>query len=363
MGWVDADAHVVESPLTWDYLEPSERKYRPQLFVPEGEAQKAHWVIDGKIRGLFRFTFSTEALEEKSRQMGRALTTSREARDVEDVAARVRHMDTLGIDVQVLYPSIFLDPCTERPEVDVALCGAYNRWMADVWKQGKGRLRWMAVLPLLSMRDALDQLRFAKENGACGVFMRSMEGRRNIADPYFDPLYEEASRLDMAIGLHQANGNAELVEAMSNSDGSREFFNQYRIFNVGAFFRLISSGLPQKFPGLRFGFIETAASWIPWVIYELRRRMDTVSKQLPETLMEDYGVYVTCQIGDDVPYLMKYTGENTLMIGTDYGHADSSTELDALTTLKNSGGITAEMHKKIVDDNPRAFYGLGPAAG
>jgi predicted TIM-barrel fold metal-dependent hydrolase len=51
-------------------------------------------------------------------------------------------------------------------------------------------------------------------------------------------------------------------------------------------------------------------------------------------------------------------GENTLMIGTDYGHADSSTELDALTTLKNEGGISAETHRKIVEDNPRKFYGL-----
>jgi predicted TIM-barrel fold metal-dependent hydrolase len=52
-------------------------------------------------------------------------------------------------------------------------------------------------------------------------------------------------------------------------------------------------------------------------------------------------------------------GENTLMIGTDYGHADSSTELSALTTLKKNGGLSAEMHRKIVEDNPRAFYGLG----
>jgi hypothetical protein len=45
--------------------------------------------------------------------------------------------------------------------------------------------------------------------------------------------------------------------------------------------------------------------------------------------LEKSGIFVTCQIGDDVPYLIKNCmGENTLMIGTDYGHADSSTELD-----------------------------------
>ena len=47
------------------------------------------------------------------------------------------------------------------------------------------------------------------------------------------------------------------------------------------------------------------------------------------------------------------------MIGTDYGHADSSTELGTLTSLKNNGGISAAQHKKIVEDNPRKFYGLG----
>ena len=29
---IDADTHVLETERTWDYLEPSEQKYRPQLF-------------------------------------------------------------------------------------------------------------------------------------------------------------------------------------------------------------------------------------------------------------------------------------------------------------------------------------------
>ncbi len=248
---------------------------------------------------------------------------------------------------------------TERADTEVALCGAYNRWMADVWKQSNGRLRWMANLPLLSMSDALDQLKFAKENGGCGVFMRPLEGPRQISDPYFFPLYEQAEKMNFCIGLHQSNGRSAAVDMMVNPDGSRDFFNQYRIFNVGAMFRLINCGIPQKFPKLRFGFIETAATWVPWVVYELRRRLDKVGNRLPDDLLERCGIFVTCQIGDDVPYLIKSCmGENTLMIGTDYGHADSSTELDALTTLKNGGGITAAQHKKIVENNPRAFYGL-----
>jgi len=29
---IDADAHVVETEQTWDYLDPSDKKFRPQLF-------------------------------------------------------------------------------------------------------------------------------------------------------------------------------------------------------------------------------------------------------------------------------------------------------------------------------------------
>ena len=96
MGWVDADAHVVESPRTWDYLQPAEQKYRPALFDPQDNSGRQHWVIDGKIRGLFRFTFSAEDLAKKSEQLGRNMTTSMETRDVENVGARVRHMDELA---------------------------------------------------------------------------------------------------------------------------------------------------------------------------------------------------------------------------------------------------------------------------
>ncbi len=40
--------------------------------------------------------------------------------------------------------------------------------MADIWQQGSNRVRWMCVLPLLSMPDALDLLPWCKDNGAVG---------------------------------------------------------------------------------------------------------------------------------------------------------------------------------------------------
>jgi hypothetical protein len=38
-------------------------------------------------------------------------------------------MDDLGVDVQVLYPSLFLRTMTPLPHVDATLCRSYNRWL------------------------------------------------------------------------------------------------------------------------------------------------------------------------------------------------------------------------------------------
>ena len=51
-GAIDADAHVVESEHTWDFLDKEDLQYRPQLFSSPDNSQSRYWVIDGKIAGL-----------------------------------------------------------------------------------------------------------------------------------------------------------------------------------------------------------------------------------------------------------------------------------------------------------------------
>jgi len=233
---VDADAHVVESAQTWEYLDPEDRKHRPVPLEVQGDTPLQYWLVDGKVRG-FRFpAYSTAQLEGLSRLAGRTMTTPKEASEMTNVALRLQHMDQIGVDVQVLHNTMFIEQVTDNPATEIALCKSWNRWLADIWRQGNGRLRWSCVLPLLSMPDALDQLKFAKENGACGIFMRPLEGTRQITDPYFFPLYEQAQKIDFCIGLHQANGSAAAVDMMVNPDGSRDFFNQYRFLTSAHYF-------------------------------------------------------------------------------------------------------------------------------
>lgn len=68
--------------------------------------------------------------------------------------------------------------------------------------------------------------------------------------------------------------------------------------------------------------------------------------------------YVACQTDDDIPYVLQYAGEDNLLMGTDYGHSDTSSELEALQRLKQMPGVSRDAASKMLDANPRALYGL-----
>src|SRR5689334_10210687 len=112
---IDSDAHVVETEHTWDFMEPSEQKYRPQLVQSPTDPKTQWWIIDNKIKG-FRFPTLTEMeMEEQSQRVHRNLTVPQAARGLDDVQLRLKHMDQLGIDVQVLFNTMFIDQITDRP--------------------------------------------------------------------------------------------------------------------------------------------------------------------------------------------------------------------------------------------------------
>src|SRR6185503_2330581 len=92
-----------------------------------------------------------------------------------DPMARVRHMDEMGTDVQVIYPTVMLVGITSNSDVEVALKRSYNRWLADRCSQTNGRLRWVCVPPLTNIGKAIEEVKFAKENGACGILKKGDE--------------------------------------------------------------------------------------------------------------------------------------------------------------------------------------------
>jgi predicted TIM-barrel fold metal-dependent hydrolase len=350
---IDADAHIDENDYTWEYLEEADKRFKPITFdLPDAEPVgpsdgRRHrlWLIDGNAR-LRRFRS-----DEKS-------GTTQATRELLDVEARLRHLDELEIEAQALYPTTFLHAVTDRPEIEVALCKAYNRWLADRTASSRGRLRWVAQAPMLDMDEAVKELRFAKDHGACGVMKKGVEcGDRSAADPYFHPLYEEAERLDLPICIHQGIGDP-------GSSNTTEGVARMSVLNVlSAFASLAGAKIPDMYPKLRFGFIEAGASWIPFLIKDLgmRGNAEKAGYDFKTEFLAHNRFYVTCDTEDDIGYLLNFGAEDYLMLGTDYSHVDQSAELRAHQVLMNmaeSGQFSTVAAAKIVGDNGKRFYGL-----
>jgi predicted TIM-barrel fold metal-dependent hydrolase len=67
---------------------------------------------------------------------------------------------------------------------------------------------------------------------------------------------------------------------------------------------------------------------------------------------------VACQTDDDLDYVLQYAGEDNIMIGSDYGHADTASEIAALQHLRSSGKVEARVIDKILSANPARFYAI-----
>jgi len=359
---IDADAHVMETERTWDYLEPSEQKYRPLLFSSPDDPLNEYWMIDGKVGG-FRFqTLAEQTVTGMAQRTGRGIATPQEARELDDVQLRLKHMDELGIDVQVLHTTLGLMKMSYWPDTEAALCRSYNRWLGDVWRQSKDRLRWSCLVPTMMLDEAVLQMRSAQENGAVAVCLRPFEGERVITDQYFYPIFEEASRLNMAIALHTANGNPANLELWRTAPGPEGIFGSpvqaFRIPAVGVCYTLIMGELPHLFPKLRWGIIEASSQWIPWIHHEAAHRSKQAGKSFPDDVFGESKVYVTCQNDDDLPWVLKYSGDHSLVIGTDYGHADASSDTDAIVAFRGREDISPETKDRILHYNPKTLYDL-----
>ncbi len=340
---VDADAHVLETEETWEFMDGADRKYRPEVVGSTNGSGSGdeYWLVDGTLRL-------------KSRNVGK--DTPLESRELRDVAVRLKHMDELKVDIQVIFPTIFIIPLTPRPEIELALCRSYNRWMGECWKQSDNRLRWVAVVPLLSPEQVYEEARLAKENGAVGIYMRGSEGERLLNDPFFYPVYDAAGRLDMPVCIHASNGSSVLHDYYKYEPVA---FSKFKLVVVGAFHTIVAGGIPERFPKLKMGFLEVSAQWLPYALTDLYKRPYVKEQGFKRNeLLAKSRIWVGCETTDDLPYVIDNAGEDNLVVGTDYGHADSATELLAIDGVANDPRLSPEVKDKIVGENARALYNL-----
>jgi predicted TIM-barrel fold metal-dependent hydrolase len=332
-------------------LDPKERQFRPMTLESDGGIEM--WAISDQRfgRGDRKSLFDAEKYY---------ALYPRGAIDLTDIPARLEHMDELGVDVQVVFSSFFNQANFGRPIVEAALARSWNRWMAERTAESGGRLRWSLRAPLRTMDRAFEEMEFGKEHGATGIQVQGQIHGMVLDDEYLDPFYAKAQELDLVINVHVG-----LDTTLSQRDARNNLPGVTQV--IVAFHRLAVSNLSERFPRLRWSFVEAGASWLPFALGEAGRGTEIMLRRLDDEtgyeigLLERKNLFVAAQIDDDLPYLLRFAGENNLIVGTDYGHLDIGADMKALEIIAQRDDISPEIARKIVDTNGRRLHGIDSA--
>src|SRR5712692_519540 len=167
---VDADGHVEESVAMFGLLDKEYYPRRPLPLTFDTDTVyggwNAVWFIDGdtypKVVGRGGSRFVTPTTMELAKQKPVSIA----AQELTDVPARLRDLDRMGIDYQVIYPTLFLTTTAEDVELETALLRTYNTFMAEACANSGGRLRFAALVPIRDVQASVRELRRANELGA-----------------------------------------------------------------------------------------------------------------------------------------------------------------------------------------------------
>ena len=364
---VDADSHVEECEETWSFLEPPYSE-RPPLVVDKRGApgltiQDAFWVIDGRVLPRLRGRGATVYATPPVSTLAYMKPFSVESQTLTDVSQRIADLDRAGLDVQVLYPTIFLERLTDDDGYQTALMRSYNTWLAGKCAQAPDRLKWAGVMPMHNVHNAIAELRRTRELGAVCAVTYGTAGETMLHEPRFDPFWAEAARLGVPVVVHTGWSHPGLLQS-----GTDVFAAQIVGFTLPvlmAFFSFLGGGILDRHPDLRVCFLEAGADWLPYMIQRMdqyygvdaRAQWARLASEPPSAYLKRGNVYFTCE-GDEklLPTVLEWLGEEQMMASADMPHMEARE--NSLQDIAERDDLTAAQKRKILGENARRFYRL-----
>ena len=222
-------------------------------------------------------------------------------------------LDEIGLDFSLIYPSYGSFPVNyDDDELRRAGCRAFNQTIADAFSPYLDRFAPVATIPMHSPSEAVEEIEYAvNELGLKAVMLPSYVRRSYDGDDLprgaswidffgidsahdYDPVWAKCQELRVAPTFHSTGYGW----------GSRDSTSNYMLNHLGNFASagdgiarsLIMSGVPWRFPELRFAFLEGGVNWACSLYADLighweKRNKDAISqydpKELNRPLLED----------------------------------------------------------------------------
>ncbi len=327
MVWIDADTHLREGYFLDEvYRLTGEFAHRSPVKLQGGayhELRFRHdldpWGDEVEKAGSHRQLYGPD------RQGGRI---ARIQPGGYDRAQRIRDLAEAGVEKQVMFATGSAIPTLQDGPLGLALCRAYNDWVAAFVKGHEDRLYPVGVLPSGYPEGMAGELRRMVETlGIRAAHITGYSLTLNAEDPAFDPLYAAAEDLDVPLFVHPASRGP-----LANRHKS--FYIMHCLARptmcADVLVGMVLGGVFERFPRLKVGFFECSASWMLYWMERMEFGYDNLKQDYAPDLAlrpSDYvrrNCWLTVESNEAcLPEAVERIGAGHLMMSSDYPHWDT----------------------------------------
>ena len=356
----DTDAHVEESEETFASLDAEDR---PRVI--EG-AKRAFWLIEGRtfprLSGKGVHTFGSPHVRREAGHVDPERRARVESQELRDPKARLQDMDHEGIEVSVVFPTMFLVwPLADSPALARALCRSYNEWIAAKCAASGGRIRWVATLPLPDVEGTVEEVRRAKKLGACGVMTLGTAGPLKLDDRRLDPFYAAAQENALPVCVHVGWSYPPISDLYDNV--YETMITPFVLPIFMGFSSMLIGGVLERFPRLKVGFFEAGVEWVPYWLDRMERfykqppggsKKSDLPARNPREYVQAGRVYFSCELDEArIAMVSEAIGDDCIVYSSDLPHAHRV--FDAIQLFRDRKDIAEPTKAKILANGARFF--------
>ena len=246
-----------------------------------------------------------------------------------DIAARLKDMDEEGVDVELMVPGTFTGH--EDPEVDMEFIRAAHRFIDETTKAAPDRLKSLITVSAKAVEESVGEIKtWAGSPWARGVFINPPLGFP-LDHPDLNPIWAAADEADLCV-VHHSNsaGYPGYRDLWDNPFMGRTAGHPWGAQRAVASF--FGSGIMDRYPNVRFAVLESGFGWLPFWAMRMDDQvtyMGFVAKDLQHSMSEymTSGRFFCSIVLHEGPELVRLVseilGDDILMFGSDYPHAES----------------------------------------
>jgi predicted TIM-barrel fold metal-dependent hydrolase len=287
---------------------------------------------------------------------------------------RLADMDLAGVDASACFPNTFVRFCGQRflfghdKELALLCVRAYNDWIIDEWTYGSGgRLIPLGIVPLWDVVLATREVERMAARGMHAICFSELPcqlGLPSIHSGYWDPLFAACEANLTTVMMHIGSSS---TEPKPSDDSPAVVTSSLMAVNSAmAMMDWLFSGLLIRFPGLKVGFGECQAGWIPYFlqradeVWEARRSwggIDPLLAEPPSSQVPGRVFYST--FGDPVAFRnLDLVGPDSLMFEMDYPHNDTNWPNSREVAYRATVGLDKVSQTKVLRTNAQKLFNL-----